>query len=170
MNSKNRFVVLFSMAVVLALSAACGAPQATATKEPTSEPAIIPTDTPPGPAEANAVIIVTFEGDECVYEGPEKVPAGRISFVLNVKDQKDYEEYGLAVLTLDEGKTFEDLDAWSSTDQPPWTHLHGLLEQIPQGSQAERTVTAFEGPLFVVCFSAYPITKVDTLGPIKVVD
>jgi hypothetical protein len=101
-------------------------------------------------------------------EGPEKVPAGQISVILDVEDQKDHEAYGLAVLTLDEGKTYEDLDAWSSTNQPPWSQLYGLLEEIPQGSRAEMRVTAFERPLFVVCFTAYPITKSDTLGPIEI--
>jgi lysophospholipase L1-like esterase len=168
MNRENRVVVLFSMTIVLALLAACGAPQPTATMVLTSEPPVSPTDTPPAPAEADAGITVTFDGDQCIYKGPDQVPAGRISVILDVKDQKDHEEYGLAVLTLDEGKTFEDLDAWSSTDRPPWSQLHGLLEEIPQGSRAETTVTAFEGPLFLVCFTAYPVTKSGTLGPIAV--
>jgi lysophospholipase L1-like esterase len=156
------------MTVVLALLAACGAPQPTATTVPTSEPPVIPTDTPPAPAEADAGITVTFDGDECIYKGPDQVSAGRISVILDVEDQKDHEEYGLAVLTLDEGKTLEDLDAWSSTDRPLWSQLHGLLEEIPQGSRAETTVTAFEGPLFLVCFAAYPVTKSGTLGPIEI--
>jgi lysophospholipase L1-like esterase len=168
MNSENRFVVLFSMTVVLALLAACGAPQPTATMMPTPEPPVIATDTSPAPVEASSGITVTFEGDECVYHDPDAFPAGRISVVLDVEDQKDHEEYGLAVLTLDEGKTYEDLDAWSSTDQPTWAQLHGILEEIPQGSRAEMTVTAFEGPLFLVCFTAYPVTKSGTLGPIEI--
>ena len=65
MNTQNRFFVLCSMMVVLALLAACGGPQPTSTTVPT-EPPVIPTDTPPAPAEANAGITVTFEGDQCV--------------------------------------------------------------------------------------------------------
>ena len=168
MNTENRFVVVFSMAVVLVLLTACGAPQPTATMVPTSELAVIPTDTPPAPAEANAAIAVTFEGDECVYHGPDEFPAGRISVILDVEDQKDHEAYGLAVVTLDEGKTFEDLDAWPSTGRPLWAQLHGLLEGIPRGSRVETTVTAFEGPLFLVCFTADPVTKSGTLGPIEI--
>jgi hypothetical protein len=168
MNRKNRFVVLFSMAVVLALLAACGAPGPTATMVPTPEPAVVPTDTPPAPAEADARITVIFNGHTCAYEGPDKVPAGRISVILDVEDQKEHGAYGLAVLTLVEGKTFEDLDAWPSTDQPPWTKLHGLLHDILQGRRAETTVIASEGPLFVVCFTGYPVTKRDTLGPIEI--
>ena len=156
------------MAVVLALLAACGAPEPAAMMVPTPGPTGGPTDTPSAPAEANAIVIVTFDGDECVYEGSDRVPAGRIHVILDVEDQKDHGYYGLAVVTLDEDKTFEDLDAWPSIDRPPWAQLHGLLEGVSQGRRAETTVTAFEGPLFVVCFTAYPITKSDTLGPIEV--
>jgi hypothetical protein len=51
MNTENRFVVVFSMTVVLVLSAGCGAPQPTATLAPTPEPPVTPTDTPPAPAD-----------------------------------------------------------------------------------------------------------------------
>ena len=168
MNTENRFVVVFSMTVVLALLAGCGAPQPTATMAPTPDPPVAPTDTPTAPADTNTGITVTFDGDQCVYRGPDEVPAGRIAVILDVEDQKEHEEYGLAVVTLDEGKTFEDLDAWPSTDPPRWVQLHGLLEEIPQGSRAEMTVIAFEGPLFLVCFTAYPITKSGALGPIEI--
>jgi hypothetical protein len=143
MNTENRLIVLFSMGVALALLAACGTPQPSA-------------------------ITVTFDGDECIYQGPDRVPAGSIPLILDVEDQRDHEAYGLAVVTLDEDKTFEDLDAWPSTGQPPWTQLHGLLDEIPRGSRVETTVIAFEGPLFLVCFTADPITKSGTLGPIEI--
>ncbi len=59
-------------------------------------------------------ITVPFDGDQCAYNGPARAPAGQITVILDVEDQTDYDEYGLAVVTLDEGKTFDDLDAWPS--------------------------------------------------------
>jgi hypothetical protein len=126
-----------------------------------------------GTGEAGTVadeITVTFDGDQCVYNGPGRVPAGQVTVILDVEDQKDYEEYGLAVVTLDDDKTFEDLDAWPSAAQPLWAQLLGLVDEVPQGSQAEMTVTALEKPLYLVCFTAYPIAKSGVLGPVDVVD
>ena len=87
MNGKNYFVVLLSLIVALALLAACGAAQPTATMVPPTEPPVIPTDTPPAGADTNAGITVTFEGDQCVYHGPERVLAGKIPLTLDVRDQ-----------------------------------------------------------------------------------
>lgn len=166
-------IVMAGVLLVMAATA-CGGAQATPTAEPampTAEP-VAPTAEPATPAvePEPAKITVTFEGGQCIYIGPDEVPAGRITVVLDVEDQTEYEEYGLAVVTLDEGKTFEDLDAWPSTSQPSWAQVHGLLEEVPQGSRAEMTVIALEGPLFLVCFTAYPITKSGTLGPVQVVN
>ncbi|MFC2036432.1 hypothetical protein ACFLYD_00470 [Chloroflexota bacterium] len=115
-------------------------------------------------------ITVTFDGDKCTYDGSGRVAAGQVTVILDVEDQKDYDEYGLAVLTLDEDKTLEDLDAWPSTDQPPWTQLLGLVDEIAQGSRDEMTIIALEKPLFLVCFTAYPVAKSGVLGPVDVVE
>jgi hypothetical protein len=124
-----------------------------------------------GDAETSAdEIRVTFDRDQCAYDGPSRVTEGQISVILDVEDQTAYEEYGLAVVTLDEDKTFEDLDAWSPTGQPRWAQLHGLLEEVPQGGRSETTIIVPQKPLYVVCFTAYPITKVGVLGPVEVVD
>jgi hypothetical protein len=114
-------------------------------------------------------ITVTFDGNRCVYNGPDGVPEGRFTVILDVEDQQKHDGYGVAVVTLDEGQTFEDPDAWPSTKPPKWVQIHGLLDRVPQGTRAETTVTAFEGPLFLVCFTGSPVTKSGTLGPVKVV-
>jgi lysophospholipase L1-like esterase len=153
MNKRNRFVVLFSIAVVLALLAACGSPEPTATTVPTSEPPVIPADTPLAPAEADAAITVTFEGDKCVFRGPERVPAGEISIVLDVRDQTAHESYGVQTLTLDEGYTLDELVPYQQEISfPLWAHDHGFIEAA-QGSTQARTIVLFEGPLFLTCFT-----------------
>lgn len=153
MNRENRFVVLLSMMVVLALLTACGPSQPTATRAPTSEPPVIPTDTPPAPADTGEGITVTFEGGECVYHGPERVPAGEISIVLDVRDQTAHELYGVQTLTLDEGHTLDELVPYQQEISfPLWAHDHGFIEAA-QGSTQARTIVLFEGPLFLSCFT-----------------
>jgi hypothetical protein len=174
MNRQNRFVVLLSMLVVLALLAACGAPQPTATMAPTSEPPVVPTDTPPAAADANARITVTFEGDQCVFHSPERVPAGRISIVLDVRDQTAHELYGVQALTMDQGHTLEELVPYQQEIRfPLWVHDHGF-SKAAQGTTQERTIVLFEGPLFLSCFTnTADETQTEyagMLGPVQVVN
>ena len=171
MNTESRFGVLFSMVVASALLAACATPQPTATMVPTPEPTVVPTDTPPAATEADAGLTVTFEGDQCTYRGPKHVPAGRIPLVLDVTDQTAHEVYGVGAVTVDEGKTLEDLVAWpAAANIPVWGHDHGYVE-TSQGTAQETTLVIFEGPLFLVCFAG-PSSgnggKVDVLGPIEI--
>lgn len=170
MNPNKRLVVLFSTMAVLVMLAACSTPQPTATTVPTSEPTAPPTDTPAPVTEANAGITVTFEGDQCIYHGPERVPAGRIQVALDVTDQTAYQKYGVGAATLDEGKTLEELVAAPFTAGfPIWMHDHGFVEAV-QNTAQETTIVLFEGPLFLVCFvsSSDQDRKVDVLGPIEI--
>jgi hypothetical protein len=115
-----------------------------------------------------ADMTITFHGNGCTYDGPEMVSVGQIVANWNIENQ-DHEKCGLAIVTLDEGKTFEDLDAWPSVDKPPWATLVSFAETGPGGdSPAVADVT--DGPIFLVCFTAYPEAKVGVLGPVEVVD
>jgi hypothetical protein len=135
--------------VLIAVIAACGGAQATPTPEPSG-------------------ITVTFEGDNCAYDGPASVPAGRIPVVLDVHDATAHETYAVGMATLDEGKTLEDLEAWPWTDSAPlWLHDHGVIE-ADQGASKETTITLFEGPLYLVCFTASPDRAANVLGPVAV--
>jgi hypothetical protein len=168
MNGKNYFVVLLSLIVALALLAACGAAQPTATMVPPTEPPVIPTDTPPAAADTNVGITLTFEGDQCVYHGPERVPAGQIPVTLDVKDQSSGKTYSVAYYTLEEGKTIEDLRAWTSADSSPlWGHFHGRVDATG-GTSQEDNIILFEGPLFLSCLTNPPDQVTNVLGPIEI--
>jgi hypothetical protein len=168
MNTGNRFVVLFSITVALLLLAACGAAQPMSTTVPATEPPA-PTEIPPSPTEAVTGITVTFEGDQCVYHGPERVPAGQIPLTLDVRDQSAREAYAVAAYTLEEGKTIEDLRAWTSANSSPlWGHFHGRVDATA-GMAQETTIILYEGPFFLSCVTNPPDQVTDVLGPIEMV-
>jgi hypothetical protein len=110
---------------------------------------------------------VTFDGNECTY-GPETVSVGEIIVNWNIENQ-DHEKFGLTIVTLDEDKTFEDLDAWPSVDKPSWARLVVFAEARP-GSLSPVVADVTEGPIFLVCFTAYPEAKTGVLGPVEVGD
>jgi inosine-uridine nucleoside N-ribohydrolase len=127
---------------------------------PQPAPAPTPTTSPA------ADIVVTFDGGKCVYTGPQVIKAGRITIDW-VVENKDYEKYGLVIVTLNEGKTFADLDQWPSSDPPPWLTVTNVWE-APAGSRKQVTAQITRGPFYFVCFYSPPDTKYGALGPIVV--
>lgn len=120
------------------------------------------TPTPPAP-----ILTITFSsGNQCTLEGLNTIPAGTNAFNW-IEDIQEYEKYGLAVVTLDPGKTIDDLQAWPTTDQPPWVQLVDLEEATP-GSRSTLVVDVTQGPIYFVCFYANPETKFGALGPVEV--
>lgn len=122
-------------------------------------------------AALRPAMTVVFDGDVCSYEGPTAIPAGTVDVNCRITGQPR-DGYALVVATLDEGKTFEDLDAWPSIDQPPWLTLLAFQE-TQEGAPDDLPPFSFsagetQGPIFVVCFSREPGAKVGTLGPIEV--
>ena len=74
------------------------------------------------------------------------------------------------MVTLYGDKTMADLEAWPSTDQPPWTKLYSLTDDIPQGTRFEEDAWLVDGPVYLVCFTAtdQDVFKSDVVGPIAV--
>jgi inosine-uridine nucleoside N-ribohydrolase len=118
------------------------------------------TPTPSGPT-------VIFDADQCTYTGPASIPAGKFTFDWIVKDKKR-DQYGLVAATLKPGKTFEDLEAWPTTDPPSWLNIIGLTEAGPK-SQQSVTYQITDGPVYFVCFYTPPDTKFGVIRPITVV-
>ena len=113
-------------------------------------------------------ITVTFDGDRCVYHGPERVPAGQIPLTLDVRDQSAPSAYAVSAYTLEEGKTIEDLRAWTSADSSPlWGNFHGRVDATG-GTAQETTIILFEGPFFLSCVTNPPNEVTDVLGPIEI--
>lgn len=149
------------IALVLVVPAtACGsAPQA--------QEVVVAEEASMSAAGADREITVTFRGEECHYDGPDRVPAGRFRLTLDVRDQAAHDGYAVVAVTLEEGKTRDDLLTWPSADPPPWTHGHGAV-LVPRGELGWQEVLLYRAPLFLVCLTGDPARKTDLLGPIEV--
>lgn len=112
-------------------------------------------------------LTVTFRGDKCSYEGPEKVYTGWLIVGLSVEEKK-FTSYGLFMATLNPDKTMQDLKNWPSLEQPPWVH-RVVAKTVTPGDPTSLSVLVTEGPLYLVCFGFNPDTIIGVLGPIEVV-
>ena len=122
-----------------------------------------------GPPE----VTVTFSGDTCTYSGSKSLPD---KFNINiVVEGQGNTKYGYVLVTLDEGKTIEDLQAWPSSDPPEW-----LKDQLrdtgpvfgPGNTKQNLDWSSYESvatPIYFVCFAVDTTTrKIGALGPIEI--
>jgi hypothetical protein len=149
---------IMALVLLVPITACCGAPQA---------PEAAAEEVPMGAKGTVSGITVTFQGDQCLYDGPDRVPAGRLRLTLDVRDQTAHDGYAVVAVTLKEGMTRKDLLAWPSADPPPWTHGLGAV-LVPRGELGWQEVWLDKTPLFLVCFTGDPARKIDLLGPIEV--
>jgi hypothetical protein len=84
---------------------------------------------------------------------------------------ENHGKVGLAIGTLDSGKTIKDLQDYSSTSQPGWLTMITFLESPSDGTTYTQTFTVpleNTGPVYFVCFSEKPEAKIGALGPYEV--
>jgi hypothetical protein len=158
---KKQWKALTVIAIVLALFVVgCSSPSPTVPVPPTATPV------PPS-------MTVAFAGGTCTYDGPKAVPAGPINVIMDVKDQ-DREAYALVIVTLDQGKTINDMKAWMpSTAQPSWAQIVAENEEGLPGKRNTFAAwissdTVAKGAIFLACFSKPPEVSIGALGPIEV--
>jgi hypothetical protein len=119
---------------------------------------------------------MTFMPNDCTYSGPKTRLFGVFKFFMVVKAQQPVRP-GFAIITLKNGKTFADLQAWSSVDTPPWSTLISRHEdQTPNGIYTiylKRYSIWHQGePIYIICFerdSNGSLIKVGAVGPIHVI-
>jgi len=139
MNAKSLIIHLVMFVLMVVLISACGSPTPpspipeTIAKEPTPIP-VKPTGTNPN----LPVLEVTFNGTECKYLGPDRVPQGKVSIVfINQTEVKS----GFGLVQFEDGYTWEDFMEYLG---PPGSEHSG----IPADSGGElfefRTVPAGE--------------------------
>jgi hypothetical protein len=122
---------------------------------------------------AAKTITVTIEDGKCVLlDGGNRIKAGNVTLKLIAND-KDRQYYNISLLALPQGKGYKDLaDAAANlmVDFPPaWSKWQGDIIGVLPGSQAEKNLDIWAGPLYVVCMSGPPLTSIGVLGPLKVV-
>jgi hypothetical protein len=151
MKTKQFLMIGSSMIAILLLLSACG-------------------QSPSVPPE----VTLTFSGDTCAYSGPKSL-LGKFNINVVVEGQGNT-MYGYILVTLEEGKTIEDLQAWPSTDPPGWLkdafHNTGPVFVEPGSVKQNIDVwvnAAYAGdPIYIVCFADAPGRKIGALGPIEI--
>jgi ABC-type glycerol-3-phosphate transport system substrate-binding protein len=117
-------------------------------------------------------ITVTIEDGECTLDGSNRISAGDVNVTLIVNDQEQ-QYYGISLLAVPKGKGYEDLaDAAANLEDdfpPAWSQWQGDILGVLPGSQTEKTIEIWAGPLYVVCVTNPPPTTIGVLGPVKVV-
>ncbi|MCL4560866.1 MAG: nucleoside hydrolase [Chloroflexi bacterium] len=118
------------------------------------------------PKSAANLVTVTTQDGVCTLAGLTQVPAGMVD--VKLIDRDIAKDAGLAIVTLDEGKTLADVEAWPSTDPPPWIQLLGFIEVNP-GKELTQNFELKDKPLYFFCFDKPPERKIGGLGPIEAV-
>ena len=111
----------------------------------------------------------TFSENQCTHNGAKSVLAGEVSFIMVNKNQ-DFDA-AMIVLTLDEGKTIEDLNALppNQGEDPLWSHRVGEADRhVHPGERYTFKATIETGPIYLICFSGSPELISGVLGPIEV--
>jgi inosine-uridine nucleoside N-ribohydrolase len=118
------------------------------------------------PILAANLVTVTIQGGKCSLSGSTQIPAGMMG--VKLIDQDSAKDAGLAIVTIDEGKTLADMEAWISTDPPPWAQVLGFIETYP-GKEIQQTFELKDIPIYFFCFDREPVQIIGALGPIEVV-
>jgi hypothetical protein len=121
---------------------------------------------------AAKTITVTIEDGKCALDGGNRIKSGNVTVKLIINDH-EHQYYGISLLALPQGKGYQDLaDAAANlkVDFPPaWSKWQGDIIGVLPGSQTEKTMDIWAGPLYVVCVSGPPLAANGVLGPVKVV-
>ncbi len=160
MKRKMKSHIVLWLIVILLLSA-CGKNDKPV---PVGEPISATATTEPVP-----VLVFTFRNGTCDLEGPSSINSGPIKMKIVIEEGNEEAMQGVAVVTatLDESKTIADLEAWPSTDKPPWANIISLNEHFPGSLEKEFSVRISSGPAYFVCF--LPDAKIGAHGPLEVI-
>ena len=141
---------------------------------PTALPATA-TALPTAPSALPPAFTVTIKGKECTFDGPMTIPFGEFTIKLVIEKQK-ISEMGYGLVTMDEGKTLDDLQA-ATAAQPDWVHRlageHKLEGTSSRVFDLAKMPAFYKGEAFyVVCFWTDPELSIrqniGAFGPIEV--
>ena len=130
------------------------------------------------PTAAPAITLTIIE-DKCWVSDLGTAPYGEFRIQLVLKD-KPTPESGYALVSLEAGKTFQDLLAWTSAVQPPWVvRLDGVHEITTETHMYSYDPANFYdnaayhgGPVYLVCMRKNPgsgeLENLGSFGPIEI--
>jgi hypothetical protein len=158
------------------LQAAMAAAPTTAATAQNTAPAPALTGTPipatvvvPGAIDSGVTIRMSA-GDKCTLEGPKSIPAG-YNIIHWVVESKEHNLFGLSYVTLDPGKTIEDLRALppGHVDPPSFAQWDGNFRELEPGTSTQFSIKAVADPLYFACFSRDPVRHFGSVGPLEVI-
>jgi hypothetical protein len=115
-------------------------------------------------------LTVIFDKNQCAYNGARSVASGDVGFTM-INKNKDLDA-AMIVLTLDNGKTNEDLKALppNQGEDPLWSHRVGEAQShVHPGEKNTFKATIEAGPIYLICFSGSPELITGVLGPFEVI-
>jgi len=122
-----------------------------------------PTATPT--KDSRPLLRVTFKDGTCFYDGPTKLTTTKVNLKLIIEEGNEDAMSGVAVVavTLNEGKTIEDLRAWPSTDPPTWLSIISMYELFPGPLEKDFSLRLPSESVYFVCF--HPDMKISLSNP-----
>jgi hypothetical protein len=115
---------------------------------------------------------LTFDAKGCSYSGPATVsPAFTLTWII---EKSVHSAFIYAIVTLDQGKSVQDLAAIPAEDPAPsWVHKLGYDLEISPGIftksfDLSANSVFHEGPIYIVCFYGDENTAIGADGPIDV--
>ena len=97
---------------------------------------------PVTPVDLSPDITVAFDGETWTHDVPGELPLGPL--VLAFENSSELEAF-VPILWLLDDATIDDLEAWESVEQPPFTGLAGFVFVLPGGSGSTVADITFEG-------------------------
>jgi len=108
------------------------------------------------PVDVAPDVTVTFDGDAWTHDFPEELPLGPLVLAF---DNSSASPAFVPVVWLLGDATLEDLEAWGSVDQPPFTGLAGLAFAEPGASVLPVVDITYEGTNIVAGVAVEPFSR-----------
>jgi hypothetical protein len=174
MNHKIFTIYSILLAIAITLSGCASGATPVTSPDPLACPTTSPQECPAVELQAPVVnewrwgytkdlsnVIITFDpGDKCSMELIEPTDGNALAYEIIVNDQT-YQNYIVAILSLEEGKGIEDIEAYhaeggvSNQNPPPFSNLEGMEIVYPM-SRTFHAVRAITSPLYFICLVQGP--------------
>lgn len=111
-------------------------------------------------------IHVTFANNRCDFDGPRMFGPVKQS-ILATAETSDI-TYLLFAVTLDDGKTIDDLWNLDLSYHPVWLHKINYLSAVLRGKAERLTIDLRSGTFYLFCASSHSEQVIGAFGPIEI--